>query len=115
MNLTIRTGPLICRRCDGEPYLSVQVPRMDWPDRNGNHTAYRVVTLCPRCDVDDTNSHALLAFFAFHGSILNVEVGTEFLELVESWVGGLQPPRTVSPEDFEADVAAYYNGEFDDA
>jgi hypothetical protein len=89
-------------------YLLVRVP---YPQ--GGQSYSRVVPLCPRCDVDDPNSQALLAFFAFHS---RAEAGAAegFAALVEEWVQNLPPRPVVGDAAFDADVEAYRRGDFDD-
>lgn len=104
---------LPCQRCKEPAYLTVQVPHPGYlyPERQPE---FGMVTfsLCPRCDTVNPRTHGLLAYFAVHTT---VDAGTAegFAALLTEWLAGLTQTRTVSPEAFEADVAAYHRGEYD--
>lgn len=99
-----------CHRCDGELYLSVRVPHPHYMKAPGQPGRIRVATLCPRCDVGNTQAHPLLAFFAVHSRV-DDENAQEFADLVQAWVESLPPPREVDIEALEAEIAAWRNGE----
>jgi hypothetical protein len=71
------------------------------------------VPVCPRCDSNEPSLQGLLAFFALHETLSDDTV-EEFAALVNEMIHRLPPARTVDPAAFEAELAAWRRGEFDE-
>ncbi len=115
MNIDVRTdGDLPgCHRCQGQLYLTARLPHPGFPPRAGQIGVWsRIVGLCPRCDAADAHAHALLAFFAYHPQI-NEGNAAEFAALVQDWISGMPPPRTVDQRTLEEEITAWRRGELD--
>jgi hypothetical protein len=103
----IKLAPeLSCPTCGAHLLMSASVP----------HPRFRCSTfthnLCPRCNVDDAAAQGLLALFAW-APVVDAVSSRTFVRLVQEWVQQNPDPPVVSPEAFEADVEAFYRGDFD--
>lgn len=100
-------GPLPCERCCLRiGLLSASIPRAGV---EGRHT----VVLCPSCDADDPAAGPIITFFVVHERISDENVG-EFSRLALAWTAQLQPPA-YNEQAFEADIASWRTGDFDDS
>jgi hypothetical protein len=103
--------PPVCPRCDTKSLLAVWVPH-DLEKTDGGLVDGRgMVLLCETCGSDERYGAALITFFRVHG-IVDESNLAEFARLVNTWARQTRV-RTVDPEAFQADLAAWYRGEFD--
>jgi hypothetical protein len=98
---------LVCPACAGRVLLSVDLPHPRFPWSTCRHW------LCPRCQVNADADQGLLAFFAV-SPVADLDCSDTLAVLVQQWLARLPAPPMVSPEAFEADVAAFHRGEFDE-
>ena len=70
------------------------------------------VVLCQVCDVDDPAGGPIIVFFLVHEQVTH-ETAEQFLGLAHTWIAQLDVPA-FDAEAFEADLAAWHAGEFDD-
>ena len=105
VNLTT-TPDLPCADCGTQLLLSASLPHPRLPGAIFTHT------LCPRCHANDDSSQGLLAYFAVTPVAESNTIGT-LGALIEEWISCIPAPPLVAPEAFEADVAAWHRGDFD--
>lgn len=104
---------LTCHRCGSPALLAVRLPANE--SQPGETTdAHAGAQLCRVCDGNQPAAQGLLAFLTFYDRI-TVEHAGEFHQLLGEWVAHLRsaPRSTVTPGDFDADLAAWMRGDFD--
>lgn len=106
MRFELVVEPISCHRCLGDLLLAARVPHPCLDN------CIHIQPLCPRCHADDPTAQGLLAFFALYAAIDEDNAST-FDQLVGQWLESVPPPRSVDPEAFERDIAAWRRGDFD--
>ncbi|MFJ2087534.1 DUF6300 family protein [Micromonospora chokoriensis] len=104
--------PTRCPRCEKPCLLGAWLP-YGWGLNDGRYSeGRRLVLLCEKCN-RDPHSAALITFFHVHGVVDGEGALAEFAHLVQVWLANIQP-RKVSPDAFDADVAAWQRGDLED-
>lgn len=101
-----------CPRCSGECLLQAKMPSALTNVRGARTRGYFPFVLCPTCDFDSPTAGAVVTFFHVHGQV-SADTTEQFADLIAAWLATLQVP-TVTPAAFEADIAAWQAGEFDE-
>lgn len=114
MNVRVETiQGLDCQNCEEPAYLTVQVPHPGYLYKERQPEQGMITfSLCPRCDTKTPGAHGLLAYFAVHG-VADAGSVDSFAALLTEWLASLAQIRSVGPEAFEADLAAYRRGEYE--